>query len=156
MRISMRYRLYQSADFAALYAVEELCFAPPYRFSRAYMRRLVRSANCSTWIAEEGGELIGFAIVEWGQGAEENSAYIQTIEVTPSQRGLGIGGELLRRVEDSAVAAGAGAIWLHVDAENSAAIRLYESRGYVRQRREEHYYARYRAAFVYGKSLTSC
>ncbi len=151
----MIYRLYHSGDFAALYAVEELCFAPPYRFSRAYMRQLVQSANCATWIAEEEGELIGFAIVEWGQEAEENSAYIQTIEVTPSQRGLGIGGELLRRVEDSAVAAGAGAIWLHVDAENSAAICLYESRGYVRQGREEHYYARHRAAFVYAKLLTS-
>jgi ribosomal protein S18 acetylase RimI-like enzyme len=155
MRITMRYRLYQSADFAALYAVEELCFAPPFRFSRAYMRQLVRNANCATWIAEKDGELTGFAIVEWEQRAEENGAYIQTIEVTPSQRGQGIGGELLRRVEDSAEAAGAGKIWLHVDAKNSAAIRLYEGRGYERQGREERYYARHRAALVYGKRLVA-
>ena len=37
----MLYRLYQPGDFAALYAVEELCFEPPFRFSRAYMRQLI-------------------------------------------------------------------------------------------------------------------
>jgi [ribosomal protein S18]-alanine N-acetyltransferase len=155
MSNTVSYRLYAPGDFAALYAVEELCFEPPFRFSRWYMRQLVRSASGATWIAEEGGELIGFAIVEWGQGAEQNSAYIQTIEVTPLRRGLGTGSELLRRVESSAGAAGARRIWLHVDAENSAAIRLYEGRGYVHQGREEHYYARHRAALVYAKLLAS-
>lgn len=149
----MRYRLYQSGDFAALYAVEELCFAPPFRFSRAYMRQLVQSRNSATWIAEEEGELIGFAIVEWAPSENVITAYIQTIEVTPGRRGQGIGGELLRRIEDSARAAGTTTIRLHVDAENSAAIRLYKGRGYVRQGREEHYYARHRAAFIYCKTL---
>jgi [ribosomal protein S18]-alanine N-acetyltransferase len=146
-------RLYQPADFAALYAVEELCFEPPFRFSRAYMRQLVRSLNSATWIAEEDGELIGFAIVEWAKDTGAAAAYIQTIEVRPSHHGLGIGSELLRRLEDSAKAAGANTIWLHVDVENSAAIRLYRSRGYARKGREEHYYARHRAAFIYAKPL---
>ena len=149
----MNYREYQPGDFAALYAVEELCFEPPFRFSRAYMRQLVRSANSATWIAEEGGELIGFAIVEWARSEKGTSAYIATIEVRPGRREKGIGAELLRRVEDSAVAAGAATIWLHVDAENAAAIRLYEAHGYVRQGREEHFYARHRAALVYAKAL---
>jgi ribosomal-protein-alanine N-acetyltransferase len=152
----MIYRLYCPGDFAALYAVEELCFEAPFRFSRAYMRRLVRSEDSATWMAEENGELIGFAIVEWARPEQRKSAYIATIEVRPGQREKGIGGELLRRVEDSAGASGAAAIWLHVDAENSAAIRLYERHRYLRQGREEHFYARHRAAFVYGKSLTSC
>jgi len=151
----VRYRLYQPGDFAALYAVEELCFEPPFRFSRGYMRQLVRSGNSATWIAEENSELIGFAVVEWTSSEEKTSAYIETIEVTQSRRGQGIGTELLRQVEGSAEAAGAGAIWLHVDAENTAAICLYESRGYLRQSREEHFYARHRAAFVYGKKLAA-
>lgn len=149
----MNYRAYQPGDFAALYAVEELCFEPPFRFSRAYMRQLVRSEDSATWIAEEDGELIGFAIVEWAQPERGKSAYIATIEVRPGRREKGIGGELLRRVEDSAVAAGAATMWLHVDAENAAAIQLYEAHGYVRQGREEHFYARHRAALVYAKAL---
>ena len=149
----MRFRLYQSADFPALYAVEELCFEPPVRFSRVYMRQLIESSNSATWIAEEDANLIGFSIVDWPSGQSESAAYIQTLEVHPAFRGRGIGAELLIRAEESARAAGARSIALHVDIENAAAIRLYESRGYARQGREEHYYARHRAAFVYAMTL---
>ncbi len=149
----MRYRLYQPGDFPALYAVEELCFEPPVRFSRVYMRQLIESSNSATWIAEEDANLIGFSIVDWPSGQSESAAYIQTLEVHPAFRGRGIGAELLIRAEESARAAGARSIALHVDIENAAAIRLYESRGYARQGREEHYYARHRAAFVYAKTL---
>jgi [ribosomal protein S18]-alanine N-acetyltransferase len=153
----MRYRLYIPADFPALYAVEELCFAPAFRFSRLYMRQLVESSDSATWIAEEGPEpeieLIGFSIVEWTAEPSKSTAYIQTLEVHPAFRNRGIGAELLSRAESSARAAGAHSIGLHVDVENAAAIRLYESRDYARQGREEHYYARHRAAFVYAKSL---
>jgi [ribosomal protein S18]-alanine N-acetyltransferase len=150
----MLYRPYQSADFAQLYAVEELCFELPFRFDRALMRKLIANPNSSTWIAEEERKLAGFAIVEWTTLPKGTVAYIQTIEVHPASRCHGIGAELLRRAEDSARAAGATAIWLHVDVENAAAIRLYESRGYARKGREEHFYARHRPAFVYAKPLS--
>jgi [ribosomal protein S18]-alanine N-acetyltransferase len=154
----VRYRLYQPGDFPSLYAVEELCFQPPFRFSRSTMRQLIGSANSATWIAEGGveakTELIGFSIVEWPAGQSEAAAYIQTLEVLPAFRGRGVGAELLVRAEESARSAGAHIIALHVDIENTAAIRLYQSRGYVRQGREEHYYARHRAAFVYAKRFS--
>ena len=149
----MPYRLYKPGDFPALYAVEELCFAPPFRFSRSYMGQLIASPDSATWIAEEDEILIGFSIVEWTVGPGESSAYIQTLEVHPAWRGRGIGAELLRRVEGSASSVGAQSIELHVDVENAAAIHLYESHGYARQGRQEHYYARHRAAFVYAKPL---
>jgi len=151
----MPYRLYQPADFPALYAVEELCFEPPFRFSRTYMRQLVRNPNAATWIAEENAELAGFAIIEWSTESGPPAAYIQTIEVAPSFRRRGLAAELLRRIESSAASAGAASAWLHVDAENSAAIRLYESNGYARKGKEEHYYAHHRPAFIYGKVFGS-
>jgi ribosomal protein S18 acetylase RimI-like enzyme len=149
----VEYRLFTPADFPALYAVEELCFEPSFRFSRPYMRQLIESPGSATWIAEEDTELIGFSIVEWPAGQSESGAYIQTLEVHPVFRGRGIGAELLGRAEDSARAAGAQTIALHVDVENAPAIRLYEGHGYARQGREEHYYARHRAAYVYEKPL---
>lgn len=149
----MRYRLYQPEDFAALYAIEESCFAPPLRFHRAYMRQLVQSADSATWIAEEDGSMAGFAIVEWSDDSAGTAAYIQTIEVDPEQRRRGIGGELLRRAEDSARAAGARLIGLHVHEENASALRLYEAHGYRRAGREEHYYARGQAALIAVKPL---
>jgi len=161
----MNYRPYQPADFTALYAVEELCFDAPFRFSRALMRKLIVNPNSATWIAEgklaeediaeQNKELVGFAIVDWATVPKGTVAYIQTIEVNPASRRQGIAGELLRLSEVSAQVVGATAIWLHVDVENIAAMHLYESRGYARKAREEHFYARNRAAFIYAKTLVA-
>ena len=146
-------RPYTSEDFAPLYAIEELCFQPPLRFGRGEMRRLIQSRNAATWIAEQDGLICGFAIVEWMREKSEIVAYIQTIEVAPGRRCHGIGGELLRRVEGSARAAGARQIWLHVDAENAAAIRLYEANGYRIEGTRENYYPLGGAALICLKVL---
>lgn len=151
----MRYRPYIPADFPALYAIEEVCFQPPFRFGHRYMRRLADSPHTITWIAEEDGQMAGFAIADYGPGRAGIAAYIQTIEVLPQMRGLGIGGELLSRIDDSARDKGAQTIWLHVDSQNGSAIRLYESHGYVGQGRKENYYPQGRAALIYTKQLKS-
>lgn len=149
----MLYRLYRPDDFPALYAIEEICFQPPFRFSRSTMRSLVSAASSVTWVAEEHEQMAGFAIVYWTRDPDETMAYIQTIEVSPTQRNRGIARELLRRLESSASAAGACAIWLHVAEANAPAIRLYESHGYVRQGREENFYAANIHALIYLKGL---
>jgi len=148
------YRPYTPDDFAQLYAIEEICFEPLDRFSRAYMRRLVSSQAAATWVAEDSGRLVGFAIVDWRMDSGELLAYIQTIEIAPEGRRRGTGAELLRRIEDSAHHAGARNIWLHVDAENRPAISLYQSHGYLCQGRDENYYGRGRAGLIYAKRLT--
>jgi ribosomal protein S18 acetylase RimI-like enzyme len=151
----MLYRPYIPQDFDQLYALEELCFEPPYRFSRRYMHQLVNCANVATWMAEEDGQMAGFAIVEWNQEPDEMTAYIQTIEVAPEKRGCGVGRELLSRIEGSARLAGTSLIWLHVEVANAGAIRLYEAHGYLCEGRRENYYPRGRSALIYGKRLDS-
>jgi len=163
------YRSYTPQDFDVLYALEEVCFEAPFRFSRRVMRSLLQHPNTDAWIAEEDGHMAGFAIVEWTKrksgvfsdgssslGAESRvTAYIQTIEVAPEARGRGVGGELLGHIEGSAHAAGAGLIWLHVEAENARATRLYEAQGYCSKDRHENYYPLGKAALVYVKPLDS-
>jgi ribosomal-protein-alanine N-acetyltransferase len=131
------------------------------------MRELIDRANAATWIAEEEDRMTGFAIAEstWQAGRVpshgslslgckgEGAAYIQTIEVTPEQRGRGIARQLLARIEGSASAAGSASIWLHVAAENMVAVRLYETNGYVFEGRMESYYGSGRAALVFSKPL---
>jgi ribosomal-protein-alanine N-acetyltransferase len=146
-------RLYTPKDFAALYAIEEVCFQPPFRFGPGYMRQLVTSSDAATWIAEDEGRMAGFAIVEWTREPVRRTAYIQTIEVAPEHRRRGIASELLCRVEGSARAVGAEVIELHVDAENAGAIRIYQAQGFLYQGREENYYALDRAALIFGKPL---
>ena len=149
----MIYRPYSPADFDKLYALEEVCFTPPTRFSQRFMTSLVQSANAATWIAEEAGQIVGFAIADWAEEGNENAAYIQTVEVSPEARGRGVGRELLNRIEGSARLARACSIWLHVEEGNAAAIRLYESQGYRCEDREEDYYPESRAALIYVKRL---
>jgi [ribosomal protein S18]-alanine N-acetyltransferase len=148
----MLYRLFKSEDFEALYAVEKICFQPPFRFGRAFMRSIVEASNGATWIAEEAGKMAGFAVVEWELEAH-NFANLATIEVLPEDRGRGVAGELLRRIESSSSSAGASSLWLHVDATNTDAIRLYEKHGFALQGKDDHYYARDRSALIYRKRL---
>jgi ribosomal protein S18 acetylase RimI-like enzyme len=150
----MLYRLYKPVDFNDLYRVEEACFEPPFRFSRSYMRQIVASTEAATWMAEENGTIAGFAIVEWAIDSANPSAYIQTIEVLLKFRRMGVAGELLRRLEGSAIESGARLIWLHVDVENTAGIHLYEAQGFMRQGREENFYPRGRDALIYAKPLS--
>ena len=149
----MIYRLYTAEDFAQLYAIEEVCFQPPFRFGRGYMRRLVNRSDAATWIAEEDGRMAGFGIVEWTRERGGMVGYTQTLEVAPERRGLGIGGELLRRMEGSAREAGVRAIGLHVDATNGDAIRLYEAHGYICEGRSEDYYTKGRAGLMFSKVI---
>jgi ribosomal-protein-alanine N-acetyltransferase len=145
------YRLFQPDDFDALYAIEEVCFQPPHRFTRTYMRQLIRQENSATWIALDGEVMRGFGLTEWTRERLGMVAYVQTLEVLPEARGQGVGKEVLRRLEGSAGAAQAVGIWLHVNAVNEAAIRVYEKSGYRLSGREEDYYGRGKPALVYAK-----
>jgi ribosomal-protein-alanine N-acetyltransferase len=147
------YRRYTPEDFDRLYAIEEACFQPPLRFGRGYMHQLISSSDSATWIAEEEDGTVGFGLVEWANEGGRIVGYIQTLEVVPDKRGQGVGGELLRLIEGSARAAGARLIWLHVDAENASAIRLYEAHGYRCEGQKANYYARSRDALIYAKKL---
>lgn len=149
----MNYRPYHRQDFPRLYAIEEVCFQAQFRFPPRHLRRLLESPGTITWIAEQDGQMAGFSIAdcEWESGGLV--AYIQTIEVLPERRAQGIGSELLRRIEDSALEIGAQSIWLHVEPQNSGAIRLYEAHGYSCEGRKDQYYPQGRAALIYRKVL---
>jgi ribosomal-protein-alanine N-acetyltransferase len=153
LKLLVLYRLYAPADFDALYAIEEVCFRHPLRFSRRYVRQLVENPDAATWIAEDAARITGFVVVDWAQKRGLIAAYVQTLEVLPEYRGQGIAAELLRRGEHSAHAAGAAQVTLHVDENNAAAIHLYEKAGYIGMGRVANYYATGSAALVYGKPL---
>ena len=96
--------------------------------------------------------VLGFAIVEWSKDKAGSGGYLQIIEVDPEWRGRGIDTRLMSLVEASASNAKAQAMLLHVDAEDRAAIKLYEGCGYRRRSGKGHR-VRGREAFLYMKEL---
>jgi ribosomal protein S18 acetylase RimI-like enzyme len=137
----------------ALYAIEEACFEPPLRFSRALMRSLAHDPQCRTWLGIVDNIRAGFAIAGLSNDDDPASAYIWTIEVLPSLRRMGVARQLLVRMEESAREASCLAIELHVSERNAAGLALYEAAGYVRTGVDAEYYGRRENAFRYRKVL---
>ena len=150
----MLYRPYQPGDFDQICAIEKACFQPPLRYTRRYLRELLAAPGAIAWVAAlesaeaipalavgvRGRRLVGFVLagVMWAHG--KKIVYLETLEVVEGARRRGAGAELLRRVGDAARAAEIGALWLHVAANNAAALGLYSAHGFEIQGREENYY----------------
>jgi ribosomal protein S18 acetylase RimI-like enzyme len=147
-------RLFEDADLRALYAIEDVCFEPPLRFSRALMRSLAFDPDSRTWVAVVDGVRAGFAMVGLTGDGDPTAAYIWTIEVLPAFRRMGVARELMLRVEESARDAGCAAIELHVAARNMDALALYEGAGFVQVGVEREFYGKGADGFRYRKRLS--
>jgi [ribosomal protein S18]-alanine N-acetyltransferase len=146
-------RLFEAPDLRALYAIEEACFAPSVRFSRDLMRSLANDANCRTWLGIVDNVRVGFAIAALQGEDDPDSAYIWTIEVLPAFRRMGVGRQLLMRMEESAREAGCAAVELHVSERNLEAQAMYEAAGFVRLGVEPQYYGRNEDGLRYRKII---
>jgi len=146
-------RPFAADDLRALYAIEEACFEPRVRFSRALMRSLAFRADCRCWLGIADDVRVGFAIVGLGGEFDPTSAYLWTIEVLPAFRRRGVARALLVRVEESAREAGCAAVELHVSERNAEGVALYETAGYTRIAIEPDYYGRAQDAFRYRKAI---
>lgn len=84
--------------------------------------------------AFEDENIVGFIWAYPHQFREEKRMYVNEIRVQESYRGRGIGRALLGLVEDKAKELGLGAVYLHAEAGNGKARKLYEVCGYLEER----------------------
>lgn len=93
-------------------------------------------------VAEENGQLLGFAMVEYIKREETNSIYavheahIVEIGVDETSQGKGIGTALIQAVKDAAKVRGCRSVQLDVWEFNKGALRFYEKLGFVTLRRK--------------------
>ena len=93
-------------------------------------------------VAEENGQLLGFAMVEYIKREETNSIYavheahIVEIGVDETSQGKGIGTALIQAVKDAAKVRGCRSVQLDVWEFNKSALRFYEKLGFVTFRRK--------------------
>jgi acetyltransferase len=83
-------------------------------------------------VAEEGGEVLGMAqIVCSGATNADHRAEVQRVGVARHARGRGIGRQLMRAVDQSALEHNLTLLWLTTH-DGTAACRFYEAIGYTK------------------------
>lgn len=126
---AVRIRTAHRDDLDALVDLENRSFVTD-RVSRAQYRRHIDGTSVSVLIAEADGRFVGSALVFQRRGSRRARLY--SIAIDHHARGMGVGAALLRAAEATARDNGRDRLYLEVRDDNSAAIGLYESRGYVR------------------------
>jgi ribosomal-protein-alanine N-acetyltransferase len=133
--VSVRLRPMRSADLPAVLALEEVLFAPDTWTAAMYRDELSRPDTRTYLVAEDGGELVGYA----GLIAYDDEAHVSTIAVTPARQGERIGARLLDALLAEADRRSPVVI-LEVRADNDLAQGLYRRRGFTEIGRRRGYY----------------
>jgi ribosomal protein S18 acetylase RimI-like enzyme len=140
----------QPLDIADLTALEASAFGTD-RLSRRSIATLIARPSAAILVACRDGALAGYALVLTRRGSR--AARLYSIAVAPEAAGGGIGARLLAAAEAEAIARGAQRLRLEVRSDNTAAIRLYETRGYTPIGRREDYYEDGATALRYERNL---
>ena len=153
----MRLREYNDSDLGAIFALDEVCFTRPFRFSERAMRQFAEARNALTVVAEDEArrEIAGFCIAHVERARNGLVTYVVTLDVAPAYRRRGLAGQMMQSIERQALDADCDAVELHVFVENDAAIAFYERQGYERSHIVKSFYGLGRHAYVYRKPLES-
>jgi ribosomal-protein-alanine N-acetyltransferase len=111
-------------------ALDDLCFEEAFRFSRAEMRRYAEAKRARVVIAEAGGVLAGFCILDVERAAGGPLAYVATLDVKPELRRQGLASRLMLAADELVRRDGCRWMVLHVYTGNVAAIGFYERLGF--------------------------
>ena len=151
----MRLREYRESDLETIFALDEVCFEPRFRFSARAMKQFAEARNALTTVAEDDatGEVAGFCIAHVERARNGLTAYVVTLDVAPQYRRRGLAGQMMERIEEKALEAGCDRMVLHVSVDNEGAIAFYEIEGYERSHLVKSFYGLGRHAYVYRKAL---
>lgn len=125
-------------DLPALVALEQHCFTTD-RLSARSFQWMISRAHAQLLVAENTGQLLGYALVLFHRGT--SLARLYSLAIAAPARGMGLGKQLLARIEACAVAHDCAYLRLEVRTDNPGAIALYEHSGYRRFALINDYYA---------------
>ena len=148
--MSIEVRCAALGDLDAMVTIENAAFSGD-RLSQRSLRRLIGSRAAITCVAEEGENILGYALVLTRRTS--GIARLYSIAVAPDETGRGVAALLLHHVENAARARGLRSMRLEGRADNEPAIRLYEKTGYRSFAQYENYYHDGMSALRYQKAL---
>jgi ribosomal-protein-alanine N-acetyltransferase len=143
-------RDYLPSDFERLYEIDHAAFSEELAYSREELGYFVAARGGRTVVAEEGGEIVGFAV----GGGRRGLGHIVTLDVAPQWQRQGIGSRLLAELEAALARQGARAIALETAVGEEGARHFYEKHGYAVVERIRGYYDGRLDAFLMIKRLS--
>jgi ribosomal-protein-alanine N-acetyltransferase len=141
-------RLFQSRDLERILEIEEGSFGPD-AWDRELFLEYFRRCPELFLIARHGRRLSGYIIT----CTRPKEAELVSIAVDPRDRRRGLGRAMLDETLAQLRLRRVNTWWLMVATSNDAAIRFYESYGFVRKRRTKRYYGPGRDAWRMKFSL---
>lgn len=125
------------SDLAEIMKLEHASFGSD-SWSETNMRAELTEHHTYYLVAEIEDQLVGYAGLSKLPSSEQSD--IQTIAVTATQRGTGLGRELMHRLIARAKELGASELFLEVRADNPIAQKLYRKLGFVQIDLRKNYY----------------
>ncbi len=147
--ITVRLATLADAGEIALMSRELIEAGLGWTWTRARVARNIASAATLTLAACDGGRLIGFAIMYFG----DDHAHLNLLAVRPPWQRVGIGRHLVAWLEESGLVAGIGTIHLELRASNRGARRFYERLGFQEVARVPEYYGGVEAAVRMARDI---
>ena len=126
----------RAGDLPRVLEIELACFPLPW--SPASFRSLLERERVRFLVAEEGGRVVGHAVLWWT--ADEGE--LANLAVAPEARRQGVATRLLDRILEEARANRLRSVFLEVRASNEGARALYRERGFREVGRRRDYYSR--------------
>ena len=128
-------------DLETLSNIEQECFTSE-AFSKTQIASLLKAPTSVSLLAKAGEQVVGFIIGSVNDFGEIKLGHIVTIDVVPEYRRKGVGMLMLQKVEREFQYAGVKVCYLEVRADNTAAKKLYQKRGYRQVEVLDDYYYR--------------
>ena len=135
--MSHQIRIATEADLEQIMQIEKACFAND-AWSKSNMKSELLAPHTTYVVAEESNSLIGYAGLS--KLPTTTSSDIQTIAVSESHRGLGVGRKLMESLLAFAKEQKAKEVFLEVREDKPTPQSLYSSLGFVAIDRRENYY----------------
>ena len=97
-----------------------------WKWTPARIHRCLGDPAINVAVAREGGALAGFAIMQY----KDDEAHLLLFAVRPASRRKGVGSALLAWLEQTALTAGVGLVYLEARTQNTGARMFYGRHGY--------------------------
>jgi ribosomal-protein-alanine acetyltransferase len=135
--MSQQIRIATEADLEQIMLIEKACFAND-AWSKSNMKSELLAPHTTYVVAEENSSLIGYAGLS--KLPASTTSDIQTIAVSVSHRGLGVGRKLMESLLALAKEQKAKEVFLEVREDKPTPQSLYSSLGFQAIDRRENYY----------------